>query len=377
MLYKRGNVYWMGFRFGGRRFQESTHTKSKTLARDIERKRRHDLAAGLHQIKKPITPTTFTVAAKDYLGWKKPSIGERSYEIEEYAVGHLTPVFGGLLVTDITADDISDYQKARLAQGASAKTINLEVATLRQVLKRNRLWANLQPDVRMLPVRTDVGRVLTAKEESDILDACARSRSRALYPFVVLAINTGMRYSEIRLLTWDQIDLIGATLTVGASKTDAGSGRKIPLNARALKALQAWATIFPDRKPNHYVFPTEGIGLATNDEVVVAHHTDATEPIGSVQHAWQRAKKGAGVTIRFHDLRHSACTHLLEAGVPLMVVGQLLGWAGGTVAAMAAKYGHVGPKALQNAVKVLEPKRKRQPRAKQQATTAPVSAAVN
>jgi integrase len=186
-----------------------------------------------------------------------------------------------------------------------------------------------------------------------------------------------MRYSEIRLLTWNQIDLIGATLTVGASKTDAGSGRKIPLNARALKALQAWATGFPKRKGQHYVFPTEGIGLATNDEVVVAHHTEPTEPIGSVQHAWQRAKKAAGVTIRFHDLRHSACTHLLEAVVPLMVVGQLLGLAGGTVAAMAKKYGHVGPKALQDAVKPLEPKRTRKRKPTAQPTTALVSATVN
>ena len=59
-----------------------------------------------------------------------------------------------------------------------------------------------------------------------------------------------------------------------------------------------------------------------------------------------------------------------------MVVGQLLGWARGTVALMAAKYGHVGPKALQDGVKALDrvplPKPKpRKPRA------ASVSAAVN
>lgn len=376
MLYKRGGVWWMGFRFGGRRFQESTHTANKDLARKIETKRRQDLAAGLHGVRKPITPTTFSVAGKDYLKWKQPTIAARSFEIEEYTLGHLNPVFGGLLVTDITADDIADYQKTRQADGASAKTINLEVATLRQVLKRNRAWATLQPDVRMLPVRTDVGRVLTPTEESNLLQACAKSRSRALYPFVVLALNTGMRYSEIRLLTWGRVDLIGATLTVGASKTEAGAGRKVPLNAQALKALQTWAGNFPKRQPAHYVFPTEGIGLATDDEVVIAHHTDTTEPIGSVQHAWQRAKKSAGVSIRFHDLRHSACTRLLEAGVPLMVVGQLLGWAGGTVASMAAKYGHVGPKALQSAVKALEPKRRRQPKAKP-ATAAAASAAVN
>jgi integrase len=183
-----------------------------------------------------------------------------------------------------------------------------------------------------------IGRVLTTDEEDALLKACAKSHSSALHPFVALGITTGMRYSEIRLLKWEQVDLIGATLTVGASKTDAGTGRKVPLNTRALKALQTWATQFPDRKPHHHLFPTEGIGLATDDAVVVAHHTKPTVPIESEQHAWQRAKKAAGVPIRFHDLRHSACTRLLEAGVPLMVAGQLLGWARGTVALMAAKY---------------------------------------
>lgn len=376
MLYRRGKVWWMGFRFGGRRFQESCHTKSKTLARDIERKRRNDLAAGLHQVKKPVTPVTFLVASKDYMTWKKPSVGPRTYEMEENSLKHLLPMFGGLLITDITPDDITNYQKARLADHASPKTVNIEVATLRQVLKKNRLWANLQPDVRMLPVRTDIGRVLTTAQEEALLTACAQSHSRALHPFVSLAMNTGMRYSEIRLLTWGQVDLIGATLTVGASKTDAGAGRKIPLNVRALKALQTWATQFPDRKAHHYLFPTEGIGLATDYAVVIAHHTKPAVAIGSLQHAWQRAKKAAGVPVRFHDLRHSACTRLLEAGVPLMVVGQLLGWARGTVALMAAKYGHVGPKALQDAVKALDPKPVLRPRPRK-GRPAPRSAAVN
>jgi len=354
MLYKRGNVYWMGFRFGGRRFRESCDTSSVTLARDIERKRRYDLAAGLHGIKKPATPTTFLVASKDYLKWKKPSLGAGSYVVEEYSLKHLTPVFGGLLVTDITADDITDYQKGRLAESASPKTINMEVATLRQILKKHRLWANIQPDVRMLSVKTDIGCVLTTAEEDALLKACGESRSRLLLPYVVLAINTGMRFGEIRLLKWSQVDLIGATVTVGESKTDAGSGRKVPLNARALKALQTWATSFPDRKPHHYVFPSEGAGLATDEAVVNTHHTKPTVPIGDVQRAWERARRVAEVTVRFHDLRHTACTRMLEAGTPLMVVGQLLGWTAGTVAAMAKRYGHVGPKALRDAVGALD-----------------------
>ena len=66
-------------------------------------------------------------------------------------------MIGSLHLIDITVDDIAEYQKHRLGEGAAAKTINLELGTLRALLRRHRLWANLQPDVKMLPVR-DRGR---------------------------------------------------------------------------------------------------------------------------------------------------------------------------------------------------------------------------
>jgi hypothetical protein len=76
---------------------------------------------------------------------------------------------------------------------ASPKTVNLEVATIRAVLRRHKLWASIGDDVRMLPVRNDTGRALTLAEEDALFESCAKSRSRVLYPFVVLALNTGMR----------------------------------------------------------------------------------------------------------------------------------------------------------------------------------------
>ena len=62
-----------------------------------------------------------------------------------------------MLLIDITADDIAAYQRDRLKASASPKTVNLEIGTLRALLKRHRMWANLQPDVEMLAVRTNVG----------------------------------------------------------------------------------------------------------------------------------------------------------------------------------------------------------------------------
>ena len=74
--------------------------------------------------------------------------------------------------------------------------------------------------------------------------------------------------------------------------------------------------------------------------------------------------------------RHTACTRMLEAGTPLMVVGQLLGWTAGTVASMAKRYGHVGPKALRDAVGALDRVPVPAP-AEQKPREAPSSATVN
>jgi len=52
----------------------------------------------------------------------------------------------------------------------------------------------------MLATLDDVGHAITADEEAALLSACLKSRSRCLYPAVMVALNTGMRYSEIRLL---------------------------------------------------------------------------------------------------------------------------------------------------------------------------------
>lgn len=73
-----------------------------------------------------------------------------------------------------------------------------------------------------------------------------------------------MRYSELRLLKWGQVNFAARTVTVGLSKTKAG--RIIPLNARALSIVSFWAAMFPNRDPNHYVFPSEKYGLAQRED---------------------------------------------------------------------------------------------------------------
>src|SRR5262249_3160970 len=149
-----------------------------------------------------------------------------------------------------------------------------------------------------------------------------------------------MRYSELRLLKWGQVNLAARAVTVGFSKTEAGAGRVIPLNARALNILGFWAGLFPNRDPNHYVFPYEKYGLAQREDKkkgstrTYVHSTEPTKPIGRWKEAWEAAKIRAGVQCRFHDLRHTGCTRMLEAGVPFSVVATIMGWSASTTVRM-------------------------------------------
>ena len=217
MLYRRGRIWWFKFQFGGRLFQESTRTRSKVLAVAAERQRRRELEEGVNGLRRRARPRLLTVVAPEWLDLKRPRLALKSVQIEKTNLGHLLPRLGGLLLSDIGADDIARYQRHRLDEGAAAKTINLELGTLRAILRRHRLWANVQPDVRFLPVRDHVGRSLSLAEEERLLKTCADSRSRSLLPAVTLALNTGLRYSELRYLRWWQVDFTRRSLTVGRS----------------------------------------------------------------------------------------------------------------------------------------------------------------
>ena len=131
---------------------------------------------------------------------KKATPAPRSVKIERANLAHLVPELGRKLICDIDAQAIARYQKKRLHEDASPKTINLEIGTLRAILKRAGQWARLQPEVKMLFIRGDVGRAITPEEESALLQACSQSRSRSPVPFVTLAIETGARYGVIRTL---------------------------------------------------------------------------------------------------------------------------------------------------------------------------------
>lgn len=352
-VYRRGKKWWYKFQFAGQPIREPSKSESRTVAKKAERSRRRELEESFNRISRPRAAQLFQSSAEAWLKTKTAHLAPRSVIIERANLRHLDRHFGKMLLSDISADDIAHYQGRRLEQGAAPKTINLEIGTVRAILRKNRLWASIQPDVRMLRVREDVGRAISRDEEAALLEACRASRSRSLYPAVLIALHTCMRYSELRLLRWGQIDLNSCTVTVGLSKTDCGTGRVLPLNDRAVAILGFWASLFPQRESSHFVFPAERYGASGNGTTVV-YDSDPTRPIGRWKEAWEFAKSRARVSCRFHDLRHTGCTRMLEAGIPLSVVATVMGWSPSTTVRMARRYGHIGQIAQRQAVNALD-----------------------
>jgi integrase len=368
---RTSKVYWIEFMYQGLEIRESSRTRSITLAKRILERRRRELEEGVTGIRKPSPPKMFKVAAEHYLHEKRATLAASSWSIEAANLKHLIPEFGRRLLSDIVPADISRYQQLRLGKDAAPRTINLEFATLRAILKRQGFWSRIQPQVRMIPVRNDIGKALSPSEESALLYACAESRSRSLLPFVILAIETGARYGVIRTLRWGDIDFSKRCVRFGKDKTPAGTGRIVPLNSRALSTLEFWARHFPTREPSHFVFARERYGGAGKIEHFgfnggSAYDTDPTQPMGEIKEAWDSAKRRAGrllkgdsanidsepapLTCRFHDFRHTAVSRMLDAGVPLTKVAKIVGWSTSTMVQMAARYGHFTLDELRGAV---------------------------
>jgi integrase len=193
----------------------------------------------------------------------------------------------------------------------------MELSVLSRAIgnKFNVMWPKLQ----RLEENHDVGHALSPEEEQRLVDAAGRNRSRMIAPIIRIALVTGMRRDEIRLLTWGQIDFDQRHITVGRSKTAAGQGRMIPIGSMLESVLAGYRRWYVEKlgkiDPTHYVFP-----LSNRTKPV-----DATTPIGSFKSSWESVRETAGLKCRFHDLRHTVCTKMAEAGVPESTMKAIMG----------------------------------------------------
>jgi integrase len=364
-VYRRGDVWWYKFRFANRVIRESAKTLSKTVARDAEKKRRRELEEGYNDLTDTRQERVQTVRqiSEAYLGDYK--LRHRSATFAEYALGHVTRLLGGQMQVDVSDAAVKQYQISRLKEGASPKSINEEVGFLLRLLKErgDAIRSKMRREKTLkLKARQNVGKAYDPQQKAALLKAASvghgasganptrkhsRTRSPFIKPALALAFNAGMRDAEIRTLTWNQIDFAKRILTVGKSKTDAGEGRTIPLNAELLSTLTAHASWYTRKfgmsKPQWYVFP----GRIGKPKQGKKRPFDPTRPVSTLKTAWRNVKKKAGVEGRFHDTRHTLITDLAEGGAGDQTIMDI---AGHVSRQMLARYSHIRMEAKRKAL---------------------------
>ena len=308
-LFKRGNVWWYSFFFAGQLVRESSKSTSKTIAKSAEQERRRELEAGYNNVKEVRQNRIRTVAEiiVEYLvGYR---LRYRSASFAEYALGHVSRLLGSKLVVDINEAAVLGYQENRLREKAAPKSINEEVRFLLKMLgdPGNVIRAHLKKKKQLkLTVHKRIGKAFDA-EESHSLEASARKpHSPHMYPAYMLARNGGLRDTEIKTLTWGQINLAAKTVQVGRAKSEAGEGRIVPLNCEVHEALlihrARYQKKFGESREEWYVFPWGK-----------PRPSDPTRYITSFKKAWNTMWTKAKVKGRSHDNRHTLITELAES----------------------------------------------------------------
>ncbi len=343
----RSGFWWYEFTFAGRRARESAKTTRKTVALEAEKRRRAELErvhAGMPTEKPEHRIRTISVVLKEYRATYPVNHREKSVLMVKNRCAHLLRLLGSLVLSDMTAQRVIEYMEKRRSEGAGNRTINLELQILACAMGYT--WKALWPRVKRLEENHDVGRALESGEEQAILDAAARNQSRLIYPFLFTLAWTGMRSDEARTLRWSQVDLgESGEIRVGGSKTEAGKGRRIPISGNLRAVLLQHRARYESQlgpvQPDWYVFPLSN-RLAFKDSM---------RPVTSLKTAWESVRTKAKVDCRLHDLRHSFCTKLAEAGVP---EGTMLDIMGHVSAATLRRYSHIRAQARRDAIEAVE-----------------------
>ena len=148
------------------------------------------------------------------------------------------------------------------------------------------------------------------------------------------ALATGLRESNVRLLTWQQVDMARAVAWYEADEMKAGRTHSVPLNAVALAVLEAQLGMH-----KRWVFPVPRWEKKRRETDQARQIWDL--PTGKISGpAWRKACVRAGVpTLRWHDLRHTWASWHVQSGTPLPVLQELGGWKSLT---MVQRYAHLG-----------------------------------
>ncbi len=320
-LYRRGKFFWFRISYQGNRIQESFKTDNKKLAEKLYAKVLTDIVEGRYFETAKAKTIQFQDMTDKYLK-------EHAHSRDSRTVKTLLNFFSGYVIYQIKTKAIAEYRSMRLKTVKPA-TVYQELALLRRMFNvaiKEWEWCKDNPVSRLsfsVGNRNARDRWLTIEEEKLLLEKA--TNPDWLRSLLMVALHTGMRRGEILDLRWQNVDLLNRLIRIVKSKN--GEKRSIPMSNTLVNLFKSMTV----RDISGRVFPISG---------------------SSLRHAFDKtAEKAKLEDFRFHDLRHTFATRLVQNGVDLYKVKELLGH---KTITMTMRYAHHYPESLRSSVEVLD-----------------------
>lgn len=283
------------------------------------------------------TVQTFEQAAEQYLAKQKEEGGKDLKSKTHRLRQHVIPFFKSKPLNQIATFDVERYKKQRLEAKAAHGTINRELAVLSHLLHKAMEWRWLDhKPCNIKQLKEEKSRIvyLTTEQMRNLIEVAKGDQNPHLYPFIVIGLETSMRRSEILSIRLEHIDLEKRVIYIPKAKAGA---REQPITQHLADFLRGYIEIASAGQ--EWLFPA----IAARSGHVM-----------NIEKPWKRIVEAAGldpkVVVR-HTLRHTAITHLVQAGIDLPTVKRI---SGHKTLAMVERYSHQNGAHIQAAMDKLE-----------------------
>ena len=290
-----------------------TKGEAKSWATEIEK----EMRMGRYQDVRPIEKITFVDALSRYLEQisvtKRPNSENRDKQSSKIIVDYFGPEIS---LVEVSPQKVAAYRDFRMKKVAAA-TIQKEFALISHLFNvARREWGfpvdNPIPHITRPKIRNNRTRFLTKEEAQRLLDAAKTSKNPKLYPYLLVMMHTGMRPSEAAGMKWGDIDLENRLVKLQVTKTDM---RYVPLTEVTENILRSIRPVDATNGMHVFLPPNSGESKQLVDV-----------PCLHFKRSFMTARMKAGLEdLHLHDLRHTAASHLLMAGVDLRTLAEILG----------------------------------------------------
>lgn len=352
-----GNYIRKTARYNGKKYEATGKTELEAMTKLAEKlaaaKRGEDLVSG-----------AMTVSAwyKQWIDlYKKPKgLTEKSLKMyDEKFNGYIRPAIGHMKLKDVKDVHLQRILNSQAGRSAShVKKIRMVLQEMFKRARQSRLIPYDPAELLELPtVKQGRRRSITEEERAAILAVAARHRAGL---WVLTLLYTGMRPGETAALTWSDVDFDHNEIHVHAAKESGNRTIKGPKTASGVRDIPIHAALLPRLlaargKPFSLVFPTKA-GTVQNESSMRrmwnSFRTELDLQLGAKTKDGKIVESVVADDLTPYCLRHTFCTDLQRAGVPINNAKELMGHA--DIQTTANIYTHRDNATLHNSIALLD-----------------------